>query len=140
VEAPLPGKSRRGLWIGLAAVAAVIFVGLAVTFVVGRASAARVMQDTATTCDLALASGAVVGDDGATLTLDGKGAEESTGLDITQIACVLFALKTPDAVVAQIDGTRSLDGRQSATWGDVSASWTYHPDNGLDMILTTKTN
>lgn len=32
--------------------------------------------------------------------------------------------------------TRALDGTQHGTWGNISASWTYHPDSGLDAVLT----
>ena len=42
----------------------------------------------------------------------------------------------PDAVVSQMDSTTSLQGRQTASWDGTDASWTYHPDNGLDLILT----
>jgi hypothetical protein len=36
--------------------------------------------------------------------------------------------------VSKILGTRSLDGRVESRTG--RASWTYHPDNGLDIICT----
>ncbi|MCY7290028.1 MAG: hypothetical protein LH624_17730 [Cryobacterium sp.] len=68
----------------------------------------------------------------------GKGDEESTGASITDRFCVLEALDVSAAALAQMEGTTSLQGRQSASWGDVDASWTYHPDNGLDMILTER--
>jgi hypothetical protein len=37
-----------------------------------------------------------------------------------------------------MEQTRALDGRQSETWEDFSASWTYHPDNGLDVLIREK--
>jgi hypothetical protein len=76
----------------------------------------------------------VIGDDGSTLTIDTKG-EDSPGVDVATVACILIAIDTPDAVISQLDATRAMDGRQDATWGDFSASWTYHPDDGLDLIL-----
>jgi hypothetical protein len=26
-------------------------------------------------------------------------------------------------------------GRQEASWDGIEASWSYHPDNGLDLVL-----
>jgi hypothetical protein len=34
-----------------------------------------------------------------------------------------------------MEKTRALDGRQTASWSFIEASWTYHPDNGLDVII-----
>jgi hypothetical protein len=79
-----------------------------------------------------------VGDGGKTLTIDGKGKKDFSGLETTQVVCILKALKVSDAVISQMDSTRALDGRQSAEWEGYSASWTYHPDAGLDVIVTQK--
>ena len=43
---------------------------------------------------------------------------------------------TPTTVIAQMDSTRALDGTRDATWDGMTATWTYHPDDGLDVILT----
>ena len=39
-------------------------------------------------------------------------------------------------MVAHIESTRALDGYQQETFGEFSASWTYHPDDGLNMTIT----
>jgi hypothetical protein len=76
-------------------------------------------------------------DEGRTLMLDMAGEDAGSGdLAISDIACVLSELDTPDSVVAEMDGTRALDGRQSDDWDGLEASWSYHPDDGLDIILT----
>jgi len=49
---------------------------------------------------------------------------------------VLNELDAPDYVLSQVESTNSLMGRQSADWGDLTASWSYHPDNGLQMTIT----
>lgn len=77
-----------------------------------------------------------VGDGGTTLILDGQGDEDPGGLPIEDMACALNAIDTPDFIVTQIDQTRALDGRQTASHEGYSYSWTYHPDNGLDIIVT----
>lgn len=86
----------------------------------------------ATTCGVA----ANLKDGGTTLTLDTKGNDDATGDDIVDVACVLTAIKTPQSVIADIDATRALDGRQEATWDGFAASWRYHPDSGVQMIIT----
>lgn len=75
-------------------------------------------------------------DGGRTLYLDMKGEEPGSGrLTWSQVQCYLNALETPDYVRRHMESTRALDGRQSATWGEFEASWTYHPDNGLDVLI-----
>ena len=76
-----------------------------------------------------------VRDGGATLVLDGEG-EKSSGLTIQATGCALGAIGTPDSIIVQIEQTRALDGRQSATNDGYSYSWVYHPDNGLDITVT----
>jgi hypothetical protein len=79
--------------------------------------------------------GATVADGGRTLTINGRGSEDPSGLDAEAIVCLLDKLSVPTAVIEQMDHTRALDGRQEADWGKFHASWTYHPDDGLDLIV-----
>ena len=76
-----------------------------------------------------------VRDGGSTLVLNGEGESED-GLTITEIGCALGAISTPDSIVVQIEQTRALDGRQSATNDGYSYTWVYHPDTGLDVTVT----
>ena len=76
-----------------------------------------------------------VADDGNTLLMDGDG-EESWGEDTSDISCVLNELDVPDSVVAKMDGTNSLQGVVSDSWDGIEAEWTYHPDDGFDVVLT----
>lgn len=77
---------------------------------------------------------ATLGDDGDTLVLDMEG-DESVGMNITDTVCILTELDVPQSVISRMDNTRALDGVQTAEWDGVTASWSYHPDDGLDMIL-----
>lgn len=78
-------------------------------------------------------------DDGATLVIDGRGEDDPLSVTAERTACLLNELDVPQSVVVKMDGTRALDGRQSASWGNIEAEWTYHPDAGLDLLLTTAT-
>lgn len=82
-------------------------------------------------------SAASLGDRGKTLTLSGVFKWDEP-LNESDWACVSKIVKIPDSVQSQMSQTRALDGRQSAKWGSFNASWTFHPDDGLNVILTMK--
>lgn len=76
-------------------------------------------------------------DDGHTLVIDMRGQELGSGsLGATEVGCLLDALGAPAHVTSRMDKTRALDGMQDASWDGLAASWTYHPDDGLDIIVT----
>lgn len=52
------------------------------------------------------------------------------------LGCFLTEFDTPQAIVAAMDTTTSMMGRQEQSDGDMSYQWTYHPDNGMDLIVT----
>lgn len=102
------------------------------------------LQAVAEQCDL---PDSAVGDDGTTLILDGEGKDDrklvggemttvGEKLSIEDIGCALAGIGTPDSVVSMMEGTRALDGRQSQDADGYSYTWIYHPDNGLDVIIT----
>lgn len=81
----------------------------------------------------------VVQDGGTTLVLDGRGEDDSSASDALEIeeqACALGAINTPDHIVTLMDQTRALDGRQTQQHDGYTYSWTYHPDTGLDIVIT----
>lgn len=74
-----------------------------------------------------------------TLLLDMVGEETGTGdLTTERVMCVLTALEVPTHLIATMEQTTALDGRQTGSWGEFEASWTYHPDRGLDVIVRQK--
>ena len=149
-----PVKSRRPLLIGAIAVALVLLVAIAASVAVtakrssdqaaaeqaaedARLAREQVLAQASSTCDLNFTSGATLGDGGRTLTLDTQGEDDSSGVSIEKVACVLSTVDTPDAVLSALDSTRALDGRQRASWDNIDAEWSYHPNSGLNLILTT---
>lgn len=91
-------------------------------------------SDAARRCGLA---GVVdIADQGRTMIVDGEGEDFGTGdVSLTELDCVIEAVGTPASVKELMYSTRSLDGRQAGEWDDISASWSYHPDDGLDIIF-----
>jgi hypothetical protein len=139
---PGPPRKSRKLLIILAAVGAFFALVIAGIVVAALRSdtgipivAPRSPFETAQTkCDQTHA-GTRISDGGKTLLVDTVGGEDYSGIPITGLACLVNELEIPSAVVAHIDSTRALDGRQEDEWDGFTASWSYHPDEGLDMIV-----
>lgn len=89
-------------------------------------------------CGLQGSPGFRVGDGGNTLSIDSKGEEDASGADITDVVCILVALDVSDAVISRLESTRALDGRQEGSWEGYTATWGYHPDSGLDLVIETE--
>nr|BFE69233.1 hypothetical protein GCM10020092_025340 [Actinoplanes digitatis] len=93
-------------------------------------------EDVQASCDPSR-SGTSIADNGKTLLVDTTGEEDYSGVSYDAQKCILDALKMPTAVQTHIGETRALDGRQQDSWEGFTASWTYHPDDGCDMIIQT---
>lgn len=101
-----------------------------------EANKPRPLPEAVATCKLTgERTSAKLGDDGHSLSLDNKGKDDYSGLTMTQINCVLDALKMPDSIYDQMGNTRALDGTQRDTWDAFSVSWNYHPDSGLNVNI-----
>jgi hypothetical protein len=78
-------------------------------------------------------------DGGKTLVLDMQGRDDVSGVRTEEVGCTLDYLKTPTYVREKMASTRAVDGRQDEAWDNggltFEASWTYHPDNGLDILI-----
>jgi hypothetical protein len=80
---------------------------------------------------------AVVGDGGLSLTIDNKGEEDYLGgLSYESMMCIFERLDAPTAAIAHMQQTTSMDGRQTESWDDLEVSWSYHPDRGMDSVIT----
>lgn len=66
--------------------------------------------------------------------------EVSTGYDADQeleeAQCFIKAVGFSDADLALVNNTTALAGQQEATIDGYTMSWSYHPDNGLNMVIT----
>jgi hypothetical protein len=71
-------------------------------------------------------------DDGATIVVD-TGSKYGS---IAGVTCVWSHLNTPSSVTAKVASTTAMQGQQSATQDGIGYSWSYHPDNGLNMVIT----
>lgn len=155
LDAPAVGRSGQPAWLipGITGVAGLVLgltIGLISALVIPTAleasreqsasdeqataveKARLLLQSSEAACDADVDIAA----DKSSMFIDGKGKDFGSGdVSIADIECLLTALNTPDAVINKMNGTRALDGRQDGSWGNYEASWTYHPDDGLDIII-----
>ncbi|WP_167045901.1 hypothetical protein [Salinibacterium sp. ZJ454] len=80
-----------------------------------------------------------VEDGGATLIINTKPQDDDAlGVTALSMDCVYEQLDVPKHITARIGATRSLDGRQDGEWDGFTASWSYHPDSGANLIIVKK--
>jgi len=96
---------------------------------------ADLLQQTQQVCD-APANGTRLEGDGARLLVDSTGTDDKNGLSLTSLECVLDEARVPQSVKEKMFSTRPSDGRQEGTWPGFTASWTYDPDEGLDLTIS----
>lgn len=141
---PRPKKSRKQFWLGVCAglAAGVLLSVLAVGIgaAVSAVSASAAIANAVDECKAKGKAGISLGDKGSSLTIDTKGEKDSTGADFSDAACILKGLHIPDSVVSQMDATTAMQGRQSAAWENIEASWSYHPNSGMNLILKIAQN
>lgn len=139
-SSPIDKPQRKQLWIGLSAgfaagvLASVLVAGI--VSALGSVTESQAMQKAVEDCDATEMEGVLVVDKGAGLTIDTKGEDDSSGASMVATACILKSLEIPESVIAQMDATTAMQGRQTAAWENVEASWTYHPDTGVKVIIT----
>lgn len=131
--------ARKPLLIGLGAgfLAGILasFAAVGVAGAVTAASQSKILTEAVEACSAGSAAGVSIGDKGNSLSVDTKGKDDLVGAKMDDLACLVREVNTPDSVVSQMDSTSSLQGRQTAEWDDLKASWTYHPDSGMKLIL-----
>lgn len=141
-----PAGSTRHLAFGVAGLGIGLLVGLVIGLVVvpvagslGEVLAPSRIPGALEGCDVENDPWITAGDNGDSLSLQSAG-DEAAGADLGDIFCVLDELDVPDSVLTRMSSTRALDGRQTGEWDEFSASWGYHPDNGLDVVIETVQN
>lgn len=138
---PSAGPPTRPAWLlptATGVIGLVLGAALMGAVLSARSSAARsaLLTDAVEACDIAYTPGITLGDEGTSITFDMRGEDETSGADYVEIACLFAELDIPSAVTSHIDQTTSMDGRQTETWDNLTVSWSYHPDRGLDGVLT----
>lgn len=135
---PQDEKTRRSVSRKTIIITAVALGALLVLCLAGTAAAMynalrdRPLETVQEICDPNKASTQIL-DDGRTLVLDMKNSTDQQGAQA--LRCVMVETKMPGADITRLGQTRALDGVQEAAWSDYEASWTYHPEAGLDIVV-----
>ena len=81
-----------------------------------------------------------VADDGSYLSIDTSPYDTGYFYDdaFKAIENVNKELGLPDSVIKNMESTRALDGRQTYTSGNITVSWSFHPNNGLEVLFESK--
>jgi len=88
------------------------------------------------TVRMEIAGATEVSDGGSTLIVRTKPSNASGRIwSALAMSCVMEELEFPDWLVNSIGTTRALDGRQSEAWNGLSLQWSYHPDNGVNLVI-----
>lgn len=75
-------------------------------------------------------------DDGKSIVADSKNKYDTdTYYDILKI---IRKLDLPSSLEDSMNTTNALMGKQTESYDDYEVSWSYHPDNGLDVIFSVK--
>jgi hypothetical protein len=74
-------------------------------------------------------------DDGEAIEFTGVAQTFASDLQTSDLYCFLEKLEAPDSLESKIGQTRALDGRQAEDWDGFTIEWSYHPDDGANVIV-----
>lgn len=133
-----PSRNRKRLLVASAAAVAAVAVAVSVAVAVQPSRLESAYNACAGDAwDGSMASATLL-DAGDALSLEmTDGIDDFTVGLVFEIyySCVFNELNVSEATLSRMAGTRALDGVQTANNDGLVLSWTYHPDNGLDVII-----
>ena len=132
------GQPYRGLLMFLLGFISALLVVAAVVggLYVARSTAASGFAHAVDSCH-ARGLHARLASDETSLTLEAF-SDSGDSLTTPIFQCVLGKLGTPASVRERMYATRAIDGTQSEQWGSYKATWTYEPDQGLTVIVSSR--
>jgi hypothetical protein len=117
-------------------VAAGIVSVVAVLGLTGCAGSFDLFQKAYSSCGTP--AGVSVSDNGTTISVDTMGDSEYSGASYSDLVCVIDAVGTPSYINDNIMSVRAIDGRQSDEFNGIVVSYSFHPDNGMDIVFHKK--
>ncbi|WP_141764687.1 hypothetical protein [Actinomyces sp. HMSC035G02] len=132
-------RAKRHWKIGLGMFALKFFAGFIATIVAIVALVAlgggETSQFATAVHDCEAAPFAQVSSDGSSMEMTTFGKKQP-GMNPYTLGCVLEKLDAPASLKQRMNTTRAIDGTQEQTWGSYRATWTYHPDQGLHVVIS----
>ena len=132
------GQHYRGLLMFLLGFISALLLVAAVVggLFIARSTAASGFANAVDSCH-AQGVHARLASDETSLTLEAF-SDSGDSLTTPIFQCVLGKLGTPAAVRERMYATRAIDGTQSEQWGSYQATWTYEPDQGLTVVVSSR--
>lgn len=134
VQAPGPQKDKGRLVFAAGGLGLGLVAGLLLGQIEFPSASGSAIAEAVESCGASASAGISMLDEGRSISMKTSGAE-SGGAEYADVVCVLESLEMPQSVISRMGSTRALDGRQNGEWDRFSASWGYHPDNGLDIVV-----
>lgn len=134
-----PPRQKRRWKLGLGMFSLGFFMGIIAT-VVSVVALAALMADGSTNFVAAVNTCeafpyAQVSSDGTSMEMTTSGKKEP-GMSVRTLGCLLEELDAPTSLKQRMESTRAIDGTQEEKWGSYRATWTYHPDHGLHVVIS----
>lgn len=86
-------------------------------------------------CSLEGAEGIELTDGDKTLIIDTEGEEDYEGASYDDYLCITEGLNLPERIKDSMGKTRALDGTMNDTFENLTLTWRYHPDSGIDLTV-----
>ena len=86
-------------------------------------------------CGLAGADGVQLNAAETSLFLDTKGPREATGVEMTDVSCVLKALEVPKAISSTMKLSTNTAEPKNASWAGRDFSWNYDPETHFQLTI-----
>jgi len=131
------GQHYRGLLMFLLGFISALLLVAAVVggLFIARSTAASGFANAVDSCHARGLHARLVSDE-TSLTLEAF-SDSGDSLTTPIFQCVLGKLGTPASVRERMYATRAIDGTQSEEWASYKATWTYEPDQGLTVIVSS---
>lgn len=129
-------RSRRGLgmfFLGFI-VAIILVAALAAGVYFLRFGAANKLAAAVDSCH-AHSSYTRLATDSPSLTVE-VSSDSAPGLAMPVFRCILDELDAPASMRERMAFTRAIDGTQEDQWSLYRATWTYHPEQGLNVVIS----
>ncbi len=91
--------------------------------------------------DYCSATYATLASDGSYLKIDTNPYDWDDYYDskaMSAIGTAIAVLDLPESLISRMGSTNALSGIQTKEYDDYTVSWSYHPDNGLEVIFEAK--
>lgn len=86
-------------------------------------------------CSLEGSEGIELTDGDKTLIVDTEGQDDYTGASYDDYVCIIEGLNLPERIRNNMGETRALDGTMTDTFENLTLSWRYHPDSGINLTI-----